>query len=96
MTNMEKRFLQSEIRQKIIEALLTDLIVPRKGAEDVLEENPELSYLTGALHTINRQSAIEWDEQEDLDLDSGDSDALGEEDNEDKYATKFKHSRRWA
>jgi hypothetical protein len=87
---MTDRFVQNEIRQKLIEALRTDLIGPRKGADEVLEESPELSYLTGALHTIDVKDAIEFDEQEDIELESGDSDSLGDEDNEDKYSAKFK------
>ena len=90
---MDARFIQSEIRQKLIEALRIDLIGPRMGADEVLEENPELSYLTGALHTTdskNIKDIIEFDVQEDIELDSGDSDSLGDEDNEDKYSSKFK------
>jgi hypothetical protein len=87
---MDDIFIQSEIRQKIIEALRIDLIGPRKGPDEVLDENPELSYLTGTLHTTDVNDVIEFDDQEDIELDSGDSDALGDEDNEDKYSTKFK------
>lgn len=87
---MTERFVQREIRQKLIDALRTDLIGPRKGPDEVLEENPELSYLTGVLHTTDAEDIIEFDDQEDIELDSGDSDSLGEEDNEDKYAAKFK------
>lgn len=87
---MDTRLIQSEIRQKLIEALRKDLIGPRNGTDEVLEENPELSYLTGALHTTDVKDMIEFDAQEDIELDSGDSDSLGDEDNEDKYAAKFK------
>ena len=88
---MDTRFIQREIRQKLIEALRTDLIGPRKGENEVLEENPELSYLTGALHTTDDvRDVVEFDEQEDIELDSGDSDSLGDEDNEDKYSAKFR------
>ncbi|GHV63950.1 helicase [Spirochaetia bacterium] len=87
---MSDQFVQSEIRQKLIEALRTDLIGPRKGVDEVLEENPELSYLTGTLHTADGTDEIEFDDQEDIELESGDSDSLGEEDNEDKYSAKFK------
>lgn len=90
MTEKEKRFLQSEIRQKIVEALRTDLIGPRKGTDEVLDENPELSYLTGVLHPIDKKSSVEFDEQADIALDAADSDAMGEEDNEDKYAATFR------
>ena len=87
---MDTRFIQSKIRQELIEALRTDLIGPRKGIDEVLEENPELCYLTGALHTTDDKDELEFDEQEDIELESGDSDSLGDEDNEDKYSAKFK------
>ena len=90
MTTIEKRFLQSEIRQKIIEGLRTDLIGPRKGEEEVLDENPELSYLTGVLHPVDKNSEVETDDLADINLESAENDSMGEEDNEDKYATKFK------
>jgi len=82
--------IQNEIRQEIIEALRIDLIGPREGHDEILDENPELSYLTGTLHPIDKESEIEFDDQEDIALDSGDSDALGDEDNEDRYAVKYK------
>ena len=87
---MNEKFIQSEIRQKLIEALRIDLIGPRDGANEVLTENPELSYLTGALHVADAKSEIEFDDQEDIELESGDSDSLGDEDNEDVYSAKFK------
>ena len=87
---MNERLMQSEIRQKLIQALRIDLIGPRGEADEVLTENPELSYLTGALHAADAKSAVEFDDQEDIQLDSGDSDSLGDEDNEDVYAAKFK------
>jgi hypothetical protein len=87
---MDTRFIQSEIRQKLIEALRIDLIGPIKGTDEVLEENPELCYLTGALHTTDAEDTPEFDEQEAIELDMGDSDSLGDEDNEDKYSSKFK------
>jgi len=87
---MNDKFIQSEIRQKIIEALRTDLIGPRLGTDESLEENPELSYLSGALHTTNPKEIFEFDNQEDIELESGSSDSLGDEDNEDRYADKFK------
>lgn len=82
--------IQNEIRQEIIEALRKDLIGPREGYDEVLDENPELSYLTGTLHPIDKKSEIVYDDQEDIALDSGETDALGDEDNEDRYAIKYK------
>jgi len=87
---MNDRFIQSEIRQKLIDALRSDLIGPRNGADEVLDENPELSYLTGALHVANAKSDVEFDDQEDIELESGESSTLGDEDNEDMYSAKFK------
>ena len=45
---MTDRFKYSEVRQKIIDALRTDLIGP-KEREEVLEENPRYAYLVGML-----------------------------------------------
>jgi hypothetical protein len=45
---MADRFKYSEVRQKIIEAIRTDLIGPR-DKEEVLEENPRYAYLVGML-----------------------------------------------
>ena len=42
-------FLESEIRQKIIDALRIDLIGPLSKNE-VLDENPMFEYLTGMLY----------------------------------------------
>ena len=41
---MADRFKYAEIRQKIIEAIRTDLIGPR-AEEEVLTENPRYGYL---------------------------------------------------
>jgi len=87
---MSNVFVQKEIRQKIISALRNDLIGPRNGEDEVLDENPELSYLTGSLHIANTKSKVEFDDQEDIALESGDSDTLGDEDNDDVYSAKFK------
>ena len=43
---MADRFKYSEVRQKIIDAIRTDLIGPREK-EEVLEENPRYAYLVG-------------------------------------------------
>ena len=87
---MNDRLIQSEIRQKLVDALRSDLIGPRNGVDEVLDENPELSYLTGALHVADAKSDIEFDDQEDIELESGESSTLGDEDNEDVYLVKFK------
>ncbi len=82
--------IYNEIRQELVDAIKNDLIGPRDGFEEMLDENPELSYLTGLLHPTSKVSDIEFDDQEDIELDSGEADALGEEDNEDRYSTKYK------
>ncbi len=87
---MMSRIIQNELRQEIVEALRKDLVGPRQGTDELLDENPELSYLSGTLHPIDKESEIEFDDQEDLVLDSGEADSLGEEDNEDRYAVKYK------
>lgn len=84
------RDVYSKVRQEIIEAIKNDLIGPREGNEETLNENPELSYLTGLIHPISKESKIEFDYQEDINLDSGEIDSLGDEDNEDKYSAKYK------
>ena len=57
------KIIQSEIRQEIIEALRKDLIGPRGEADEILDENPELSYLSGTLHTVDKDSEIEFDDK---------------------------------
>ena len=49
---MADRFKYAEVRQKIIEAIRTDLIGPRED-EEVLEENPRYAYLVGMLDAQN-------------------------------------------
>ena len=43
---MADRFKYSEVRQKIIEAIRTDLIGPR-DKEEVVVENPRYAYIVG-------------------------------------------------
>ena len=45
---MADRFKYSEVRQKIIDAIRTDLIGPQ-SEEEVLDENPRYAYLVGML-----------------------------------------------
>lgn len=88
---MADKLIQIEIREKLIKALRIDLIGPRGGEEETLEENPELSYLTGTLHTITHtKDDVGFDNQEDIELDVAQSDSMGEEDNEDRYTANFK------
>ena len=45
---MDDRFKYAEVRQKIIDAIRTDLIGPL-SPEEVLDENPRFAYLVGML-----------------------------------------------
>ena len=48
---MADRFKYSEVRQKIIDAIRTDLIGPR-DKEEVLEENPRYAYVRLSLEMV--------------------------------------------
>jgi len=84
------QFTYSDVRQEIIDAIKKDLIGPRDGDEEVLDELPELSYLTGLIHPLSKDSEIEFDQQEDIALEYDDMDSFGDEDNDDKYVNKYK------
>ena len=49
---MADRFKYSEVRQKIIDSIRTDLIGPQ-GENEVLEENPRYAYLVGMLDVVS-------------------------------------------
>jgi len=42
------------------------------------------------LYVADAKPDVEFDDQEDIELESGDSHALGDEDNDDVYSAKFK------
>lgn len=89
---MTDRFKYSEVRQKIIEALKTDLIGPQCEDEE-LDENPQFAYLVGVLapHKNDNESVTEDQEIDtDFDYDSGEDFTAGEDDdNEPITVTRF-------
>ena len=90
----DKSFLESEVRQKIIEALRKDLVGPLEDNE-VLDESPMFEYLTGMLYPQVLVDCMEMDQEvdEDVDRSAHDSDYTpqpDEDDNEPMTATKFR------
>ena len=82
----------AEVRQKIIEAIRTDLIGPLE-TEEVLNENPRYAYLVGMLEPQRDENATDENEQEieaDIDYEKNEDFAAGEDDdNEPISTTKF-------
>ena len=78
---MTDRFKYSEVRQKIIEAIRTDLVGP-VDANEVLEGNPRYEYIVGMLQAdeedrkssaageqeIDTDPAYSTDDNDDIDL----------------------------
>lgn len=88
----DKSFLESEVRQKIIEALRKDLVGPLEETE-VLDESPMFEYLTGMLYPQVLADCLEMELDADVDRSEQDSDYTpqpDEDDNEPMTATKFK------
>ena len=88
----DKSFLESEVRQKIIEALRKDLVGPLEENE-VLDESPMFEYLTGMLYPQVLADCLEMELDADVDRSEQDSDYTpqpDEDDNEPMTATKFK------
>ena len=87
---MADRFQYSEVRQKIIEAIRTDLIGPREG-EEVLEENPRYAYLVGMLdvQTDDEEysSAGEQEVDADMAFEDGEDFTAGEDDDNEPIST---------
>ena len=81
----------AKVRERIIEALNTDLIGPIE-VEEMLDESPLSTYITGMLYPLKTQASSE-SELEDNDFISDtiedEKDTL-EEDYEDKVVSKFK------
>ena len=91
---MADRFKYSEVRQKIIDAIRTDLIGPRE-AEEVLEENPRYAYLVGMLDIQSDDEdysgAGEQEVDADMAFEDGEDFTAGEDDdNEPISTTHFK------
>lgn len=89
---MADRFRYAEVRQKIIDAIRTDLIGPL-SPEEVLDENPRYAYLVGMLEPQRDENAPDENEQEieaDIDYDKDEDFTAGEDDdNEPISTTKF-------
>ncbi len=89
---MADRFKYAEVRQKIIDAIRTDLIGPL-SPEEVLDENPRYAYLVGMLEPQRDENAPDENEQEieaDIDYDKDEDFTAGEDDdNEPISTTKF-------
>ena len=87
---MDDRFKYAEVRQKIIEAIRTDLIGPRED-EEVLEENPRYAYLVGMLDAQNDDedysSAGEQEVDADMAIEDGEDYTAGEEDDNEPIST---------
>lgn len=87
---MDDRFKYAEVRQKIIEAIRTDLIGPRED-EEVLEENPRYAYLVGMLDAQNDaedySSAGEQEVDADMAIEDGEDYTAGEEDDNEPIST---------
>ena len=90
---MADRFKYSEVRQKIIDSIRTDLIGPQDENE-VLEENPRYAYLVGMLDVQsddeNYSSVGEQEVDSDMAFEDGEDFTAGEDDdNEPISSTHF-------
>lgn len=89
---MADRFKYAEVRQKIIDAIRTDLIGPLE-AEEVLNENPRYAYIVGMLEPQCDENVPDENEQEieaDVDYEKSEDFTAGEDDdNEPIFTTKF-------
>lgn len=91
---MPDRFKYSEVRQKIINALRTDLMGPQSENE-ILDENPKSSYIIGMLasQTEEKEASTAGEQEVDSDIAYGDSEdytAGEDDDNEPIMTTSFK------
>ena len=86
---MADRIKYSEIRQKIIRAIRTDLIGPQ-SEEEVLEENPRYAYLVGMLDIQRNDDYSGAGEQEvdaDMAYENGEDFTAGEDDDNEPIST---------
>lgn len=87
---MADRFKYSEVRQKIIDAIRTDLIGPLEEKE-VLKENPRYAYLVGMLDVQSEDedysSAGEQEVDADMGYEDGEDYTAGEEDDNEPIST---------
>ena len=70
----DKSFLESEVRQKIIEALRKDLVGPL-AEDEVLDESPMFEYLTGMLYPQVLVDCMEMEQELDADVDRTEQDS---------------------
>ncbi|WP_349769137.1 helicase [Hungatella hathewayi] len=87
---MTDRFKYSEVRQKIIEAIRTDLIGPKEN-DEVLEENPRYAYLVGMLDVQSEEEDYSSVGEQEVDVDiayeDGQDFTAGEEDENEPIST---------
>lgn len=87
---MTDRFKYSEVRQKIINAIRTDLIGPREK-EEVLEENPRYAYLVGMLdiQSDDEEYTVAGEQEVDADMafEDGEDFTAGEDDDNKPIST---------
>ena len=89
---MPDRFKYSEVRQKIINALRTDLMGPQSENE-ILDENPKSSYIIGMLasQTEEKEASTAGEQEVDSDIAYGDSEdyTAGEDDDNQLQVANF-------
>ncbi len=89
---MADRFKYSEVRQKIIDSIRTDLIGPKEKYE-VLEENPRYAYLVGMLDAQHKDEDYSDASEQEIDsemiLDGSDDVSVDEDDNEPISTSHF-------
>ena len=87
---MADRFKYSEVRQKIIDAIRTDLIGPREKKE-ILQENPRYAYLVGMLDIQSSDEdysgAGEQEVDADMAFEDGEDFTAGEDDDNEPIST---------
>lgn len=87
---MDERFQYAEVRQRLIDALKTDLMGPQ-NVDEVLDENPMFAYIIGMLYPQTNTSAdgVDVGEQEveaDIAYEDGEDYTSGEEDDNEPVA----------
>ena len=87
---MADRFKYSEVRQKIIDDMRTDLIGPME-IEEVLDESPRHAYLVGMLDAQGNDekysSAGEQEIEADMAFEDGEDFTAGEDDDNEPIST---------
>lgn len=86
---MAERIKYAEVRQKIIDAIRTDLIGPL-SPEEILDENPRYAYLVGMLEPQRDENAPDENEQEieaNIDYEKEEDFTAGEDDDNEPIST---------